>query len=212
MKHKITNKNVPRETFVRAAELIGTHQSPLDLYIDRLLWWNQRLNLVSRGVSRETLEKHLLHSVLLSFIKPFEESSLIVDAGSGGGLPGIPLAICNPGKEFIINDIVSKKVLAVKQMARYIGLNNVRYSDESIEFLATEKDFLLVSKHAFKIDDLYNMCKNKVWTRLVFLKGSSFGDELKSIEEPLTILSWNLSKNSRDPFFDGKAIVVCSRK
>lgn len=212
MKHSISYHDVPRETFSKVWKFIEAYRPSLDLYIDRLLWWNQRLNLVSRDVSRETLQKHVFHSVIISTFSPFIEASFIVDAGSGGGLPGIPLAICNPEKNLIINDIVSKKVLAVKQITRDLGLQNVRFHDRSIERLSEDKEFLLLTKHAFKISDLYHMCKDKPWNHLIFLKGISFKEELESINEPLSISTWDLSENSEDDFFEGKAIVIVSRK
>ncbi|MDZ7659405.1 16S rRNA (guanine(527)-N(7))-methyltransferase RsmG [Fodinibius sp.] len=158
MEHRnIKTQNVSRGTFDHADQLIGKHRSQLQNYLDQLLWWNKRVNLVSRDVSRETVWKHIQHSLLLSAFKSFGSAEIIVDAGTGGGLPGIPLAITHPDKHIILNDLVTKKCLAIKQIAKKMGLNNIGIVDGSIEDFRYDEPFLLISKHAFKINQLYKI-------------------------------------------------------
>lgn len=210
MKHiTISHKKVPRETFTETDVLIEKYRSPLEEYLDQLLWWNERVNLISRDVPRETIWEHLRHSMLLSQFPVFKSANIIIDAGTGGGLPGIPLAISHPEKHVVLNDIVTKKCLAMKQMVRKLGLKNVEIVDGSIENLKQDEPFLLISKHAFKINELYGMTAPLPWKNMVFYKGVDFEDELNGVEESLEIESFDLSERSE--FYQGKALVLLSR-
>lgn len=208
--HKISRHIVSRETFLSVDELIEKHRPLLEEYLDQLQWWNQRVNLVSRNVSRETLQEHIRHSLLLTRFKAYQQADLIVDAGTGGGLPGVPLAVVSPEKKFILNDIVSKKVMALREMVRKLDLGHVVCADRSIEKLDVESSFLLVSKHAFKIDELWQMVKNKSLSAMVFYKGHDFEEKLEGIEEQLIIESHNLSKGPE--FYREKALVFVTRR
>jgi 16S rRNA (guanine527-N7)-methyltransferase len=207
--HNISTHKVSRETFIQTDQLISKYRDQLNSYLDELLWWNKRINLVSRDVSRETVWEHIRHSLLLSQLKPFQEASIIVDAGTGGGLPGIPLAITHPKKHFVLNDLVTKKCLAMKQIAKKINLTNVGIIDGSIEKFSNDEPFLLISKHAFKVNELYQMTSPLPWSIMVFYKGLDFKDELDEIPETLDIESYDLSEESE--FYQGKALVVVSR-
>lgn len=202
---------VSRETFVKTEKLIEKFRDELTGYLDQLLWWNERVNLMSRDVSRETIWKHIRHSLLLSQFDFFKDANLIVDTGTGGGLPGIPLATTSPEKHFILNDIVTKKVLAVKQMAQKAGLKNVEIREGSIAKIEVGKPFLLVSKHAFKIDELWDMVWDKTWTSMVFFKGEDFEDELAGITDSISVEKHVLDEGSVDNFYQGKAIVLVTR-
>ncbi len=208
---EITYRHVPRETFTAVDTYIQNHRDQLEQYLDRLLWWNKRINLVSRDVPRETIFEHIRHSLLICGLKSYQKSSLIVDTGTGGGLPGIPLAIISPEKEFILNDIVTKKVMAIKQMVRTLGLKNVSAVDFSIEKATIESPFLLVTKHAFKINDLLRMTSGLPWQEIIFYKGMDFKEELSGIDTPLSVTSYDLHEESQESFYKNKALVVVSR-
>lgn len=210
MEHpNIDNRFVSRGTFEHADQLISDHRNILKLYLDKLLWWNKRVNLVSRDVSRETIWEHIRHSLLLSQFEDFQSAKVIVDAGTGGGLPGIPLAITHPKKHFVLNDLVTKKCLAIKQMAKQLELSNVGIVDGSIEKFSYDVPFLLISKHAFKINELYGMTAALPWSAMVFYKGNEFKNELDGIPEPLEIESYNLSEES--DFYKGKVLIFITR-
>lgn len=208
--HTISASNVPRETFENTRQLYSEHKSALEEYLDQLLWWNERVNLVSRGVPRETIRQHCFHSLLLSQFDIFMGASNILDAGTGGGLPGIPLAMTHPGKQFTLNDIVTKKCLAMKQMIRQIGIHNASIMDSPVEEIKYKRPFLLISKHAFKINELYAMTSHLPWEAMIFYKGKDFGEELYGIDHPLSIEQYDLS--SGDDFYTNKALVIISRK
>lgn len=209
MKHSIKKLNVSRETFSNTDELLEKHKPKIETYIDRLFWWNKRINLVSRDVSRETVFEHIRHSLLISQLVPFIENKVILDAGTGGGLPGLPLAISHPEKKFILNDIVSKKCMVLKQIARKLAINNTETIDVTIKNVKVRDPFLLISKHAFKINDLYKMTAHLPWSTMILYKGENFESELEGIEESLDIKSVALS--SAGDFYDGKALITISR-
>ncbi|MFN1835570.1 16S rRNA (guanine(527)-N(7))-methyltransferase RsmG [Balneola sp. MJW-20] len=211
MKHQITYQDYEWES-AGIKELYQKKKYALEDYIDRLLWWNRKVNLISRSVSRETLQKHVEHSLSLSAIKEVKEASLIVDAGTGGGLPGIPLAIVLDSKKLILNDVVEKKLMAVKQIAMQLGLSErVKVVAESVERLR-ESDFVLVSKHAFKVNELYAMVKDQDWKDMILLKGrDEVEGELKGIKEALKIRILDLYGARKDGFYEGKALVIIKR-
>lgn len=210
MEHiNLTTQPVSRETFSKADDILGHHHEKIELYLDRLLWWNKRINLVSRNVPRETIAEHIRHSLLIASLPPFQSASTIVDAGTGGGLPGIPLAISHPDKHFILNDIVSKKCMAMKQMVRKIGLSNVAISDSSIEKVSLKERYLLISKHAFKVNELLEMTRLHPWDTMILYKGLEFSEELQGVSAPLNISTFDLSAEA--DFYREKALVVIQR-
>lgn len=183
----------------------------INLYADQVMWWNQRVNLVSRDVPRETLLKHIEHSLLPEAFALLNAGLPVVDSGTGGGLPGIPLAIARPDLSFTLNDIVSKKVLAVQQMARKLSLENTAYFKRSIAELVAPSPFILVSKHAFKISDLIELLGDKPWQKIILLKGIAFEAELRDDIPALRIQAYDLS-GSGESFYREKGLLVIERQ
>ena len=208
--HTITRQHVSRETYQKTVHTYKQHETLLKNYLDQLLWWNERINLVSRNVSRGTIREHLIHSLLLSQFDAFQSAPTVIDAGTGGGLPGLPLAVTHPSKQFLLNDIVSKKCLAIKQMLRKLGLTNVQTADYSIEHLQKSDPFLLITKHAFKIGELFNMTSRLPWRKTVFYKGMDFKKELEEVDTPLCVTVHDLS--GLGDFYNGKAIIEIERR
>ena len=211
MEHSITNHTVPRETYIATLELYQKHKLGLESYIDELLWWNNRINLVSRDVSRETISEHIRHSLLLTQLTAFQSSKNVVDSGTGGGLPGVPLAITTSEKHFLLNDVVSKKILAIKQITKKLNLKNIDTFNQSIENLNWADPFLLVSKHAFKIADLLKYTANMPWTSIIMYKGLSIENELQKLKEPIQLDIYDLSDLGQSNFYEGKSIIHISR-
>ncbi|MGK7369469.1 MAG: hypothetical protein ACNS64_04590, partial [Candidatus Halalkalibacterium sp. M3_1C_030] len=117
-----------------------------------------------------------------------------------------------PEKEFILNDIVTKKVMAIKQMAKTLGLDNVSAVDFSIEKATIDTPFLLITKHAFKINDLIRMTSSLPWTEIIFYKGMDFEEELDGIDTPLSITAHKFYEGSKESFYKDKALLVVSEK
>lgn len=212
VKHSIEYSEIPKEGLSFLNNLLDQHFLRLQEYAELLLWWNSRINLVSRDVSHETLFEHIKHSLLISTIESFQGAEGIIDTGSGGGLPGIPLAICHPEKSFILNDIVSKKMMAAKQMAGKLKLKNVLTISGSISEVELNKS-LIVSKHAFKIFELVDHLGKKEWGDIIFLKGEhEVENELRKVDSPLNVRVTTLDNVLESDFYKGKSIVEIKRR
>ena len=213
MEHQIKRTPLSSEKASYARELFKQNEDEIGEYINRLLWWNKKINLVSRDVSRETIRKHVEHSLIVAQSDFFPQAKKILDSGTGGGLPGVPLAITSPEKEVVLNDVVEKKLMACKSMIRDLGLPNVTTKPGSIAGVGFEGDELLISKHAFKIGDLIGFLDKKPWKKMVLLKGGEeVGAEIAEIEEPLNVEIIDLYQGFEDPFYKGKAMVEISKK
>ncbi|MEX0608723.1 MAG: RsmG family class I SAM-dependent methyltransferase [Balneolaceae bacterium] len=213
MKQELLVTHLPPDKAATAIQLVKVHRGKLEYYADRLLWWNKKINLISRSVSRETVMKHIEHSLVLSQAEAFHQAKKIIDSGTGGGLPGIPLAIIFQDKEFLLNDIVEKKLMACKNMTRDLNLQNVKTNSSSIKDVGLDADSLLISKHAFKINELFAMIKDKEWNNILLLKGANeVKTELEGIEEQLRISVFKLEDVSDSGFYKGKAMVEIQRK
>ncbi len=208
VKHSFIHTDISKESLGKVNDLLDTFQKQLTEYTELLMWWNEKINLVSRDVSRETVIEHIRHSLLIHEYVELNGRGSIIDTGTGGGLPGIPLAICFPEKEFVLNDIVSKKVMAIKQMYMKLGLKNVKTQTGTIAEVSIRVEDLLITKHAFKINDLLSHIKNTKWNKVVFLKGDrEVLAEVDTIIEPLEIKIIHLDKVLKTEFYKGKAIV-----
>lgn len=194
----------------KAEKLYAENSDKLDQYITLLLDWNADINLMSRSVSRETIQKHVVHSLVPAAMGLLDDSAVWVDAGTGGGLPGIPLSIVMREKKWILNDNIRKKMKVVSAIADSMGLDNVEIQAKSISLVTLPKGAGIVTKHAFKIPNLLRLLKGKAWHKIVMWKGAEGGREEfrkagKGIEA--TIFEFN----AEDPFYEGKAIVKLNR-
>ncbi len=213
MEHQIIRRDFKVKEASAVRELYKRHYEKLGDYIDKLLWWNEKINLVSRGVSRETVAQHVEHSLVINESQIFELGNNIIDAGAGGGLPGIPLGIVSPKKNIVLNDVVSKKIMACKNIANGLRLNNVQTEAKSIGEIKVAPKSVIVSKHAFKINDLLNMIDQKAWLGVILLKGGEeVGAELEGVKEPLKVNIINLEQGFSGSFYDGKAMVEIQRR
>jgi 16S rRNA (guanine527-N7)-methyltransferase len=200
--------HVKQSEFLHASkQLIQQHSVELSHYADRLLWWNEKVNLVSRDVSRETIMSHIEHSLTLN--KLLHPLSHWVDAGTGGGLPGIPLAIVNPELTFTLNDIIQKKCTVLKSIVRELGLSNVEVVEGSIADVQLDKKTGVCTKHAFKIPQLLDLIKgnSSLPDRILWLKG--YEEAVQDIEKQSTKDTFEVLnlENNEDSFYRGKAIV-----
>ncbi|MEP0006139.1 MAG: RsmG family class I SAM-dependent methyltransferase [Balneola sp.] len=211
MEHSI--RYITKEEQGRIESLYDENKEELSAYVERLLWWNSKINLVSRDVSRETLKKHVKHSLYTSLFESYRESGFFIDTGSGGGLPGLPLSLCFKNKQIEINDIVSKKVFAVNDMILGLNLSDrVKGRQGDVREMRWDKEAIIITKHAFKIDQLYSMVKGKKWSRIIFLKGYEEAvEEAKTLNGSFKLSIIKLDAKFMDPFYEGKGVVELSR-
>lgn len=195
----------PKEWWDEIKTLYREHQERLSEYIDLLLWWNQKVNLISRSIKREELDHHIEHSLLsYPFIKNVER---VWDLGTGGGLPGIPLATINTKQQFILNDVVNKKMMAVKNMCKKMGLQNIRFCKGEFSQISFQDSDSVVTKHAFSLDDFFKKGKTDNICRVIFYKGYPMEEDNadKIINEKHCAI---YTLNHLGSFYQGKALCV----
>lgn len=208
MKHQINYTSISPNQVYETDQLLQKKAGRINEYIERLLWWNKKINLISRDVSHETLIEHVRHSAIISQSGFFQQAKFVVDAGSGGGLPGLPLAILYEDKEFILNDIVAKKMMSCKSIINEIGVENVTTITASIANVEVTEETVIVSKHAFKINELLTMLTNQNWKKILLLKGSDDVEkELEGIMKELEVKIIALHPAMKSNFYKGKALV-----
>lgn len=212
MKHTISQSNVSRETFENINKLFIKNESKLREYANLLLWWNKRINLVSRSSNKSNIIDHIKHSLFLSSLNIFSQTDDFIDAGTGGGLPGLPLSICFQSKHFVLNDIINKKIIAIKQIINDLNLENVTtFSGPISDISISKEELVIISKHAFKINDLYYYIDNLSWKAMILLKGCDFKKELSAIQNPLKIICHNIEYSTNNSFYTNKCILDIQR-
>lgn len=214
MKHNIHIREITKDEKEQIDTLFGENQEALNAYAELLLWWNKKINLVSRGVSRETVMHHIRHSLFVMLSEAFKEATTLIDAGTGGGLPGLPLAICVQTKKYLLNDIVSKKIFAVNDMIKKLNLlESVQTRAGSIEQIEAGEDTVLITKHAFKIGDLLSLTQNSELKEFVFLKGVEEAvREIEEVSEDLDVEVLKLDTPFMDEFYSGKGVVTLKKR
>jgi len=207
MIHRIIEKDVSRETLEYVSSLLEGYEQKLNEYTEILLWWNQKINLLSGTVTKEEIEKHVVHSLFISICATFPKRSEIADIGTGGGLPGIPLAICFPDKKYHLIDRVSKKTAVCHDIVKQLQLNNVEVHTTELKMFHVEQSVSWVSKHAIKLAELLSATKKQTWDTAFFLKGEDFKEELNAVNTPLKIISYSIDSGLTDPFYKGKKVL-----
>lgn len=184
----------------------------LQIYLESLKMWNEKINLVSRKDIDNLEVNHLLHSLTIAKLVQFNRGTKVLDVGTGGGLPGIPLAIVNPEAEFVLIDRIGKKIEAVKAMAMKIGLTNV----EALQIHANEVkgpfDFV-VSRAVTRLPEfkrwiqgkISTVDKNTISNGVLYLKGGDVEFELREVKWPATV--YDLSKSFPEPWFETKKLI-----
>jgi 16S rRNA (guanine527-N7)-methyltransferase len=182
-------------------------ESLLPLYQD----WNQRINVISRTDIEHFYTRHVLHSLGIAKAQPFIADSKILDVGTGGGFPGIPLAILFPEVQFTLVDSIGKKIKVVKAVASSLGLKNINAFHKRAESVEGSYDFV-VSRAVTHMERFVPWVEKKISTNnkhecdngILYLKGGDLEEELKSFPKAETT---PLSQFFSDDFFDTKKVV-----
>lgn len=178
--------------------------------------WNTKINVVSRKDIDELYLRHVLHSLGIARIQTFNEGSQILDVGTGGGFPGIPLAILFPNVEFTLVDAIGKKVKVVQEVVEGLKLQNVTAVHTRVEELPGQYDFI-VSRAVAAMPTFVHWTKGKIKkdssherkNGILYLKGGDLTEELKDYT---TIQTFDLKDYFEEEFFETKKVVYLPQK
>lgn len=178
------------------------------LYAD----WNAKINVISRKDIDNLYERHVLHSLGLATVLTFRPGTHILDMGTGGGFPGIPLAILFPEVQFHLVDSIGKKLKVVEGVAESIGLKNVTTRHCRVEEEKGLFDFV-VSRAVVPMNELERLCRkniqrvqnNSLPNGILCLKGGDLQEELKPYKQRIEV--YNLSDTFKEDFFETKRVV-----
>ena len=173
--------------------------------------WNSKINLISRKDIDELYIRHVLHSLAIAKIQKFEPGTFVLDVGTGGGFPGIPLAILFPKTRFYLTDIILKKINVVKAVAESLELKNIKAEQIRAENVKGDFDFI-VSRAVTNMPDFVSWIKDKIKKTnkhelkngILYLKGGDLSEELKDFPKAS---EFNISDFFEDAFFETKKVV-----
>lgn len=179
--------------------------------------WNSKINLVSRKDIDEFTTRHLLHSLAIAKAMKFASGSKILDVGTGGGLPGLPLAILYPEVDFTLCDSIGKKIMVVNDLIKQVGIENAKGHHLRAQQIPGKFDFI-VSRAVTRMANFLPWVENKISNRslnpwpngILYLKGGDLKQELNEIHatsEVLPISDW-----FKEDFFDTKSVVYVRLK
>jgi len=176
--------------------------------------WNEKINVISRKDMESLYEKHILHSLGVAKVMAFEPGTRVLDIGTGGGFPGIPLAILFPETEFTLVDSIGKKITVVNAVAEGAGLKNVKAVHGRAEKVK-EKFHFVVSRAVTQMPEFLKWLKGKFEKEqinskhngVLYLKGGELAEELAGIKCEI----YNLKNYFDEEFFDTKKVVYVSK-
>jgi 16S rRNA (guanine527-N7)-methyltransferase len=174
--------------------------------------WNAKINVISRKDIENLAVNHILHSLAIAKVIHFKKGTSILDVGTGGGFPGIPLAILFPECNFHLIDSIGKKITVVEAVAEGIGLQNLTAEKTRVEDVDKRFNFI-VSRAVTTLPEFYSWVKhlvlpksqNELKNGILYLKGGDLTDELRRFKNYSTI--YNISDFFEEEFFDTKKVI-----
>ena len=209
MNFEIIIKNFPNLTEIQTNQFNQLYE----LYDD----WNSKINVVSRKDFESLYEKHVLHSLAIAKYIQFEKGTKVLDIGTGGGFPGIPLAILFPNTEFTLCDSIAKKIKVAEEVSNAIGLKNTDFVVGRVENLKEQFHFI-VSRAVAPMESLYRWtqdyidenCFNAKLNGYLLLKGGDLKEEIKDLKKlngKLNVQTADLHNFFEGEFFETKQLV-----
>lgn len=182
------------------------------LYAD----WNEKINVISRKDIENLYVNHVLHSLGIAKVIQFDPGATVLDVGTGGGFPGIPLAIFFPDTQFHLVDSIGKKIKVVQAVADSLGLKNVSSEHIRAEEVKGNYDFV-VSRAVARMREFYGWVHNKIKKEnhhqlpngILYLKGGDLSEEMAELAKPFQL--FNLSNYFQEEFFETKKVVYVGR-
>jgi 16S rRNA (guanine527-N7)-methyltransferase len=193
-------------------ELTPKQQQQFQQLQELYRFWNQQINVISRKDIDLLYERHVLHSLGIAKVINFLPGEAVLDVGTGGGFPGIPLAILFPETQFHLVDSIGKKIKVVKEVSQALNLNNVKATHARAEEISEKFDFV-VSRAVTQLKDFYpwvknsfnKQSKNKLKNGILYLKGGDLEQEIK--ESGLKVQQFALSDFFKEEFFETKKVI-----
>ena len=176
--------------------------------------WNSQINVISRKDMENLYLKHVLHSLAIAKVVSFADGTKVLDVGTGGGFPGVPLAILFPNVDFLLVDSIGKKIKVVNEVANSIGLKNLRAEHKRAEQVNGQFDFV-VSRAVTKMKVFHQWVRKRISTKqkntffngILYLKGGDLTEELKGIKN---VELYNIPDFFEEEFFETKKLVYIS--
>ncbi|GAA4240606.1 16S rRNA (guanine(527)-N(7))-methyltransferase RsmG [Winogradskyella damuponensis] len=173
--------------------------------------WNSKINVISRKDIDELYLRHVLHSLGIAKVINFAPGSSILDVGTGGGFPGVPLAILFPESQFHLVDSINKKLKVINAVCEAIELTNVKTTHSRVEAIDEHFDFI-VSRAVTTMPEFTTWVKGKIAKNqknelkngILYLKGGDLAEELKQYK---TVKAFLLSDYFKEPFFETKKVI-----
>ena len=174
--------------------------------------WNAQINVISRKDMEHFYEHHVLHSLAIAKVMPFAPMSEVLDVGTGGGFPGVPLAIMFPDARFTLIDSIGKKIKVVSDVIERVGLTNTKAMQIRAEELNGEYDFV-VSRAVTTLGEFVPWVKkkisksqyNKLHNGILYLKGGDLKNELFPFRHK--VKTWDISEFYEEEFFETKKVI-----
>ena len=195
-------------------EINLTQKKQFELLFSIYSEWNSKINVISRKDMDSFYERHVLHSLGIAKVLKFQSQSRILDVGTGGGFPGIPLAILFPKVQFELIDSIRKKIKVVQEIGSYLELKNINAKQMRAEQYTKKVDFV-VSRAVAQMGSFVPLVKNNISPKsnhklkngILYLKGGDLTKELKNFPKAS---QYSLYKYFDRPFFETKKIVHLS--
>jgi 16S rRNA (guanine527-N7)-methyltransferase len=193
-------------------QLTAGQQSQYEQLFDLYTYWNNQINVVSRKDIDLLFERHVLHSLGIAKIMSFLPGEQVLDVGTGGGFPGIPLAMMFPETQFHLVDSIGKKIKVVQEVASALNLKNVQASHNRVEQIPGKFDFV-VSRAVTQLKDFYpwvkdkfsKTSKNTLPNGILYLKGGDLKQEIA--ESGLKVQQFHLKDYFSEEFFETKQVI-----